>query len=186
MPNPRLADRYAKSLMDLAIEQGKTDAVYSDMQGFRDLCRGSRDLVALMKSPIVKADAKLGVLRALLEGKCDGLTLAFMNLIVHKGREAFLPEIASACIAQYKKLRNINEVKLTTAAPLDADMEALIRRNVEAQFPGMSVEIETAVKESLLGGFVLESNNNTFDASVLRDLNDIKKQFLKNEYIPSI
>ncbi len=42
------------------------------------------------------------------------------------------------------------------------------------------------INEKLLGGFILEANSNVFDASILRDLNDIKKQFLKNEYIPDI
>ena len=45
---------------------------------------------------------------------------------------------------------------------------------------------QTHVNPTLLGGFVLEANNNLFDASIIRDLNDIKKQFLKNEYIPNI
>lgn len=186
MQNPRLADRYAKSVMDIALEQGKLDAIFQDMQQFKSICDSSAEFISLMKSPIVKSDTKMSVIKALLEGKVDGVTMSFVSLIVHKGREYFLPEIAHAFIAQYKKYKKINEVKLTTASPLDEAMMNLIRQNVENQFPGMSVEIETKVNEALLGGFILESNNNQFDASILRDLNDIKKQFLKNEYIPSI
>ena len=32
MNNPRLAGRYAKSLLDLATEQSQVDAVYADMK----------------------------------------------------------------------------------------------------------------------------------------------------------
>lgn len=186
MQNPRLADRYAKSLMDIAIEQGKLDALYTDMQGLKSICDSSSEFVNLMKSPIVKADTKQSVIRAMIDGKVDAVTTAFVNLIISKGREYFLPEIVNAFLAQYKKHKNINVVKLTTASPLDESMMTLITQNVQRQFPGMTIEMNTSVDESLLGGFILESNNNQFDASIIRDLRDIKKQFLKNEYVPEI
>jgi F-type H+-transporting ATPase subunit delta len=46
--------------------------------------------------------------------------------------------------------------------------------------------LKTKVDDSIIGGFILEANNNLFDASILRDLNDIKKQFLTNIYVPEI
>jgi F-type H+-transporting ATPase subunit delta len=49
-----------------------------------------------------------------------------------------------------------------------------------------NVELETKTDESLIGGFVLEFNNNLVDASVLRDLKDIKKQFEGNVYVHNI
>jgi len=49
-----------------------------------------------------------------------------------------------------------------------------------------SVELTTHTNPDLIGGFVLEFNNNLLDASVLRDLKDIKKQFLNNEFMSKI
>jgi F-type H+-transporting ATPase subunit delta len=48
------------------------------------------------------------------------------------------------------------------------------------------VELETAVDQRLIGGFVLEFNNNLVDASILRELKDIKKQFNKNLFVHNI
>lgn len=186
MLNPRLAARYAKSLLDIAIEQGKTDTMYSDMQGINQICNDSHDFVLLMKSPIVKADSKLKIANALFEGKIDSVTLSFIRLIINKGREFFLPEIASAFIAQFKKHNNINEVVLTTSHPMDESMKNEIDAKIQQQFQGMGIDLTTKVDESLIGGFILEANNNMFDASILRDLNDIKKQFLKNEFVPDL
>lgn len=186
MLNPKLSARYAKSLMDIALEQSKLDALYKDMLGLQSICRNSREFVNLMKSPIVKSDTKMAVVKSLIEGKTDPMTLAFVQLIVTKGRDYFLPEIIDAFISQYKKHKNINEVKLTTAVALDDAMLEHVKAKVAAQFPGMSIDMTTAVDENLLGGFILESNNNQFDASILRDLRDIKKQFLKNEFVQNI
>ena len=186
MQNPRLASRYAKSLMDLALEQNKLDAIYNDMLGLKSVFKQSRDLVMLMKSPIVKADKKHIVVKEIIHGKVDAMTEGFINLIVSKGRESFLQEIVEGFITQYKVYNKINDVKLTTAEPLDENMTAILKSKIAAQFKDMTIELSTHVNPTLLGGFVLEANNNLFDASIIRDLNDIKKQFLKNEYIPNI
>ena len=69
MLNPRLAARYAKSLMDISIEQNKLDAIYNDMVGLKSVFSESRDFVMLMKSPIVKADAKYAVVKSITTGK---------------------------------------------------------------------------------------------------------------------
>ncbi|HOZ52863.1 MAG TPA: F0F1 ATP synthase subunit delta, partial [Chitinophagaceae bacterium] len=95
-------------------------------------------------------------------------------------------EIATSFISLYKTHNKINDVVLTTSEPLDDVTKASLQAQIAAQFQGMTIDLTTKVDPKLIGGFVLESNNNLFDASILRDLQDIKKQFLKNEYIPDI
>ncbi len=186
MQNPRLAVRYAKSLMDIAIEQGKLDTMYQDMHGIHAMCESSSELVSMLKSPIVNADLKNKTLKALLETRVDGVTMSFIRLVINKGREFFLPEIVTSFVTLYKKHNNINEVVLTTAGPMDEEMKAAIVAKIQQQFQGMTIDLTTVVNEKLIGGFLLETNNTLFDASILRDLNDIKKQFLKNEYVPGL
>jgi ATP synthase, F1 delta subunit len=166
MHNPKLAARYAKSLMDIALEQQKLEILYSDMLFLKSICGTSHEFTALLKSPIVKSDAKMKIIKALVEGKVDSLTLSYLQLIVHKTREAFLPEIIQAFISQYKKHKNIVDVKLTTATPLDENLLSFVRKQVESQFPGMTVDLATAVNENLIGGFIAEANNNQFDATI--------------------
>ena len=55
MPNVRLAGRYAKSLLDLAIEQSQMDTVYADMKYFQSVCSHSHEFVNVLRSPIIKA-----------------------------------------------------------------------------------------------------------------------------------
>jgi F-type H+-transporting ATPase subunit delta len=185
MQNPRLAGRYAKSVMDIALENGKLDTMYNDMLGLDAVCNDSKDFVSMMKSPIVTAYTKQNVLKAIVEGKVDDITFKFINLIINKGREFFLPEIISTFISQYKKHNNINEVLLTTSEQMDEEMKNTLIQSIQKQFTG-TIDLKTKVDSSLIGGFILEANNNLFDASILRDLNDIKKQFLTNVYVPDI
>lgn len=185
MQNPRLASRYAKSLIDLAVEKDQLAAVHSDMLLLKAITRSNADVVALLRSPVIKADKKVKILGAILDGKISAVTTAFIRLLSIKGRESVLAEIAVEFEKQYNVLNNITRVKLTSAAPLEAGQVNMIREKVEAS-AGRKVEIETVVNPELIGGFVLETGNDLFDASVLRDLKDIKKQFLKNIYVSEI
>lgn len=186
MPNPRLATRYAKSLIGLAQERGELEPVYKDMQFLQRICKSNRDFVNLLLSPVVRADKKDAIIAAITKGRISKLTATFTKLLTDKGREEDLPEIIGAFITQYNEINNIQKVKLTTAVPVSEDLKKMILNKVKTSTGMDKIEMEAVVNENLIGGFVLEYNNNLVDASVLRDLKDIKKQFQENVYVRNI
>lgn len=183
MQNPRLASRYAKSLIDIAQEQNALEAVLDDMELIQQACQGNHDFVLMLRSPVVKSDKKMAILHAILDGKVQPVTMGFVNLLVTKGREFYLPEITDAFTAQYKELKNIRIVNLTTAVAIDDNVKKLIFDKVTASIDDGHVELNTFVNEELIGGFTLEVDDKLFDASIRRDLNDIKNQFTKNLFV---
>ena len=84
-PNPRLSARYAKAVLDLAIEKGQLDAVYNDMLFLDAACQSSRELVNVLRSPIIKADKKGSILEAITAGKVSDITASFTRLTLQPG-----------------------------------------------------------------------------------------------------
>lgn len=185
MVNPRLAGRYAKSLIDLAIERNQLETIYDDMLFLQAVCK-NREFVTLLKSPVVTADKKEAILKAVTNGKVSELTMAFTRLLTSKGREAGLPEIITAALEQYKKHKNIYTVKLTTAVPVSDELKKQIIAKIQEQTVMQNIELETAVKDELIGGFVLEMGGTLVDGSIAYDLNKIRSQFLNNDFIYKI
>jgi F-type H+-transporting ATPase subunit delta len=183
MNNPRLAGRYAKSLMDLSIEQNNLDTVYSDITLLHSICKNNPDFVAMLKSPVINSDKKEKIISAVLDGKISTLTNSFVQLLARKTRERNLPEIVKAFIEQYNELKQIHQVKITTAVPMSDGLKNAILAKVKADAGVNNIELETVVKEELIGGFKLEMRGNLVDASILRDLRDVQKQFADNIYI---
>ena len=183
MTNPRLATRYAKSLIGLAQEKNVLEAVIADMKFFSSLQKTNPDFTALLRSPIINADKKEKIINAITGNKVSELSNLFISLLVRKGREGNLPEIAEAFITQYNTLKGIHKVKLTTAAPLSQQIQQEIMAKIKTESGVKNIELETGVDHELVGGFTLQMADIYVDASILRDLNDIKKQFLNNEYI---
>jgi F-type H+-transporting ATPase subunit delta len=186
MQNPRLAHRYAKSLIDIAIEKNQLENVYTDMKYMHALCSQSKDFSNLLKSPIIKAGKKDTIINAVIEGKVNDITKLFTKLLVTKGRESSLPEIANAFIEEYNAMKGIHKVSLTTAIEISEATKNAIEQRIKRERNIEHIELTTIVNKDIIGGFILEFDNNLVDASIVRDLRDVKKQFAQNIFIPNI
>ncbi|MCX6208201.1 MAG: ATP synthase F1 subunit delta [Bacteroidetes bacterium] len=186
MPNPRLAHRYAKSLIDLSTEKNQLELAYADMKFLQSICKSNKDFVNVLQSPIIMPSTKIKILEAVVSSSISDISNLFLKLLVSKGREFELPEIVTAFIDQYNSIKGIHQVKLTTAIALSEELKQAIATKAAKDGGLGKVELEAKVDESLIGGFVLEYNNNLVDASIARDLRDIKKQFAKNVYVPAL
>lgn len=183
MPNPRLATRYAKALIDLAIEKGQLEEVYADMQWLHKVCKSNRDFVNVLRSPIIKADVKKKIVEAVTTGRISEVTAAFNRLIITKGRESNLPEISHAFLEAYKGKKNIHTIQLTTATPVsDATKKAIVSQ-IKKSAGFENIELEEKVDADVIGGFVLQIGDKLVDASIAYDLKAIAKQFENNDFI---
>lgn len=182
----RIASRYAKSLIELAIDQKNLEVVTEDVRQFQQLAK-NRDLYLLLKSPIVHADKKKQILKMIFGGKVEELFMAFLNILVTKGREVYMPEIAVEYMRQYKQVNHISMVKLTTAVPLDMELQKAIHDKLQAsEETDEHVELSATVDPSLIGGFVVEFEDKIYDASVKHKLDKLRKGFRENFYVSKI
>jgi len=114
MSNIRLSTRYAKSLINLAAERGETDVLLKDMLFISSSIRSSKDLQIMLASPVISGDKKRKVLFSVFT-ELNKTTHVFIDLIVSKGRESDLGEIAQSFVQQVKAGRNIFDVELISA-----------------------------------------------------------------------
>jgi len=153
------------------------------MQFIRSVCKSNPEFVSILKSPIFSSDKKEKLIEAVTQGRVAQITTLFIRLLVRKTRENVLPEIAEAVIDQYNSIKGIHRIKLTTAVPVGEDIQQLMVSKVKSNTSIEQVELHTSVDEEIIGGFKLEVGDVLIDASIQRDLNDVKKQFLSNDYI---
>ncbi len=181
----RISTRYAKSLLDLAIERNELESIRKDMEYFSEAVK-NRDLYLMLKSPIINAAKKTSVLKIIMDGKINKTTSAFLDIIVKKGREMYLPEIAADFITQYKEFNKISTVKITTAAPLnDGSLAEIKAKLLGSDITMDKLDIITAMDPKILGGFIIEVGDRLYDASIKHRLEQVKKEFASNEYVKS-
>lgn len=180
MTNQRVADRYAKSLLDLAVDRAQLDVIKADVDALLEMA-GNRELELVLQSPVINPSKKQAIFAELLDkAGADELTKTFVKVLIGKGREADLTGILSAFNDQYKRMKSISSVKVTSAVALsDQELSAIKQQLVAGGMTQADVDIETAVDPALMGGFVLEFDGKVYDASVAHKLHEIRKELVK-------
>ncbi|OFY67608.1 MAG: ATP synthase F1 subunit delta [Bacteroidetes bacterium RIFCSPLOWO2_02_FULL_36_8] len=179
MPVTKATARYARSLLELATEQGNLEAVYSDMRFIYKACKDNRELMLLLKSPIVNPGKKLNILTDVFRAHICDLTYEILKILTRKRRENLLYEIAADFFLQYQKLKGETYVTVTSAIPLTESQKEKIRILL-SHITGLKAEIKEKLDTSLIGGVMIESGDLRMDLSVSGGLKKVKKEFEMN------
>jgi F-type H+-transporting ATPase subunit delta len=177
-----ISERYAKSLFELALENGKLEQVRKDMDLMLDVCLNNRDFRHMLKSPVIRPDKKIAVMDAVFTGKFEELTRQFYKLLINKRREKYLENIAKQFIDKYKNYHNILVVEIRSAVPLSKDLREKIVAIIETRTKG-TVELIEIVDKNMIGGFIVSDEGRRYDASLKTTIKKLKKEFEENLYI---
>jgi F-type H+-transporting ATPase subunit delta len=181
MSEYRIASRYAKSLLELAVEKGKLEEVHSDMVLLSTLCEEIREFTLMLKSPVVPPDKKLAILNEVFEGKVHEMSMSIFAILTRKHREGYLPQIAEEFHHRYNVHKGIEEATVITTFPLDEKTRNEFKEVVKSM-NNKEVELTEVVDESLIGGFILKIGDRQVDDSVSSRLRALKVDFMKNHY----
>lgn len=183
MNNPRLASRYAKSLVDIATQYNKLEEVHNDVIFLKAVIDQSRDFVLMLQSPIISPDKKYKIINSITKGNVSTITDTFLKLICNKGREANLPGIIFSFIEQYNSIIGLHLAKLTTATPVSKELVDSFVSKIKESTSYDKVKLEAVVDDKIIGGYILQMEGKLIDQSILRNLNDVYKQFANNDYL---
>ena len=177
MKSTKAAGRYAKALLELALDQQKIEVIESNMQQILTVANEAHDFQVFLSSPLIKVDKKLEVIKSIF-GNFDALSISFLEMVATNRREALITEIASAFLTQLKEHRGIVPVTIISAETLDAQTKSQITSKISTSING-TLEITEQVDKSLIGGFIVRMGDHQIDASVSNQLNRIKQELVK-------
>lgn len=183
MADVRVASRYVKSLLGLAVERGVLDQVHQDMQMLDRIFGTNRDLVNMLRSPIIRHEKKRSVLEKIFKGNVNGLSFDIIDILTRKNREGLLPAIAKEFHVAYNEYKGIGKATVTTTVPMDAALRAEIEIIVKQLSQKSKIELEEKVDQNLIGGFLLNVDDRQIDASIKSKLKTLKLKFSHNPYL---
>lgn len=179
MSNYRVAIRYARSLLELAIELDKLEVIKTDTEMLYLLCRDSRPFLNFIKSPIIHVFKKRRVFEVLFRNRIDDLSFKFGEILIHKGREGLLPEIAEQFLDLYRIHKGIETVKVIVPVALDQELKnEFIALSKKLVGEDRKIELQEKVDKDILGGYILRLGDRQIDDSVASKLKELKKKLI--------
>lgn len=198
-----IATRYATALLKLVEETGSGELVAAQVQVIEKALDEVPDFRRAVDDPAVAAAKKIALFEAALSSvaeSVEGTSLApdlrkFLELLIRNGRIGDVRLIFTTFVTEYYRARHIKRAKLVVAdsallnpeptpsdrelaEPLRPTLDVRLRDLIEKQ-TGCKLILKTEVKPSLIGGFVFEVEDTVLDASVSRQLDIIRSQFIE-------
>lgn len=178
----RIANSYANSLMKLADEKQSFKVISSDADLINSALNGSKELRAVLKSPVIKQDVKLKILTEIFEKKISSDSMNFIKFVVNKNREEFLHDIYARFIELRDLRMGIINVKVISAVELTNVLQEQMQKEIET-LTKKSAKINYDIDETLIGGFLVRINDRVYDASIKHQLKLLKKKFTEEVFI---
>ncbi len=169
-----IAQVYARSLFEVASEQGKLDTIKEQLDQFADALAGNREVAVFFFSPYFTAQEKKSGLHRAVEG-AEPIFMNFLEALIERHRTPAIYRIRTEFNGLYAKTNKLLPVLLTSAVELDAELVESLGARIGEQ-TGNQIELSSRVDPEILGGIVLRVGNFILDASIKTRLEQLRRE----------
>ena len=167
-----IARPYAKAVFVYATE-AKAQDQWREFLRKAATITSDEAMVEVLKNPAVSAETKCAMLADLTKDVFVDGSLSLIEASSHYGRFLALPSISSEFDTLLARGEKALEVTITSAFPLKDDEVQLLESKLKKHHKGKTIRIQTAVDQSLIGGFEIRSSDTVIDATVRGRLSKI-------------
>jgi F-type H+-transporting ATPase subunit delta len=171
----RISYRYANSLMLLAEEKKTFKKVAEDADLIFNTLAASKELRAVLKSPVIKSNDKKNVLAKIFDKKISTETLSFINFVLEKNREDILYDIFKEFVTLVDKKNGVVKANVLSAIELNEDAKKKVGMSFEKKL-NKKVSANYAINPDLIGGFIVKIEDTVYDSSVKHQLALLSKK----------
>jgi F-type H+-transporting ATPase subunit delta len=164
---------YASALYRAAVDAGRVAEFDRDLAAFVTSLAEQREVLQALLNPQLPGEAKRRIVSQVLKD-ADPLVRNAVMVLVDNGRVSFIADLQVAYSELAAVEEQILDVEVTSAVPLaPAQVEDIERRISEAT--GLTARLDATVDPSIIGGLVLRARGVLLDASVRRELHDLRR-----------
>ena len=152
---------------------------YEEICALRTIFLENPDLAQFLNHPQIVKEEKKKVVEAIFSGKLSEGLLWLLVTVIEKGRQNDMIPICDHFTDRVKAYKKIGVVNVTSALPLSEDQKKRVEERLLETTGFVSLEMEYAVDESLLGGLVIRIGDRVVDSSIKTRLEEIRRDLMK-------
>lgn len=178
MKTSRAAIRYAKALLLESVEKNSIEETFNDMVLVEKTFANNMELKHMVDSRVIKNSIKLSSLNLIFK-QLSSLSRSLIKVLFENNRMNILDVVALKYIERYKEFKGIQSATVTTAVPLNYELENQVLETI-SKLTNKKTTLINKVDRSLVGGFILRVGDIEYNASFKNKLKNIKQEFKKN------
>ena len=166
-----IARVYAVALLDSAESAGEADELLAQMSDLQALLEKDKDFAGLLYSLAVDDDVRRALLEK-LRGTMSDRLLNALQVLNDKGRIRLFPQVHEEYRLEMEARRGEVDVHVTTAYPLPLRLRSRLEI-VLSSLSGRRPRLIEVVDESMIGGMVVQIEDDKYDVTVCRQLRQL-------------
>ncbi|MFW5944162.1 MAG: ATP synthase F1 subunit delta [Bacteroidota bacterium] len=175
--------RYAKALYLQAEEEHVEEEVLNDIRLIRKTFTENAELDEAIHYPFIYPSKKEKILNKLFGDRIQPLTLRFLFLIMENKRDQYIRNILRNFVDLYNEKQGIKTVSLVTAVKLGDKEKEAVKNLIKKYFYAQKIDFSERIDKEIIGGFIIQIEDQLLDASVIRQLNKLKYELTHNHHI---
>jgi F-type H+-transporting ATPase subunit delta len=171
-----IAERYARALLDLAIEDGNIDQYAQDIARFDELLDASTEARLVLTNPAIPMALRQAVVSKLVETlKLSRVASNFLRLLVERGRIRVLKHIVRAFLHGSDSRSHRVRGRVISPLPLTPPQLDRLSQAIGKLLNRQAI-LSPEVDPDLIGGVRIEIAGQTFDGSLRNHLDRIRER----------
>ncbi len=171
--------RYAKALYKVDTERNSAARSYELMNTLIGSFGENPQLGDVVNNPFIASVDKAKLIMTAAGAVASDTTFRdFIKLLENNRRIGIIHAIALAYTEIYRRENNICRVEVVAATQLDSAVEMRIKEVVKKHLENATIEFSTHIDQEIIGGFIVNIDNERLDASLRNRLKQLRLSLL--------
>jgi len=172
-----IANRYATALFELSHDQNRDAEVLEELTQLKQVLQDNPDLVKVIVANNITETAKNEVLAILIKDASE-LVQNLVKMTYDYRRFDLMIKIINDYEALVDESVGQITAEVKTAVELDANQAARLQEVIAKRFGAKSVVLNQSVDATLIGGVIVQANNQIVDGSLATKLAAIRQSIV--------
>lgn len=181
MIETRVARRYAKGLLAVAVEEKKIEDYGQELETMARLIADNADLRGAIINPLYDRASRRKILDVLIAKlKFSPVMSQFLRLALEKERLRYIPAIAAAYQKLVDEYMNVGRATVSAAVAIPSAAQDRIKQALE-KATGKTIVLTVEQDPSLIGGIKAKIGDLVLDGSLRTQLEGLKNSLKRGE-----
>lgn len=175
-----IANRYARALVDIAMERKVQDRVLIELEDFKSLFDKQKELREVLENPALPLPVRTNILREVLQrAGVEKVTENFLLFLLSRNRLRFLNDFVQAFMNALDGRMGIISAEVATAFELTVPQREGLRARL-GEVTGHKMKLNFAIDPSIIGGVVVQIGSTVYDGSIKSQLEALRRRISRD------
>ena len=167
---------YAQAVLAVASAESNAAQVEDEIYRFSQVLQSSEELKSTLSDASIPSTLRQQIVEDLLEGQATQTTVALVSMIVAAGMGGDIKAIADKVVGLGAESRDKAVAEVYSVVDLSSDQQQRLAAALKSA-TGKDVEMKVIIDESVMGGLLVQIEDEVIDGTVRTRLKQLREAF---------